>query len=89
MAAIAMEQQHSIGKTFGQRRIMQRGDDACALSAQLAELRQDFDLMVRVEMIARLIEQIDLRCLRQQCGHRRASLLAARERRDQRASRRP
>ena len=61
IAAVAIEQQCAIGEALGQRRIVQGGDDARAAGAQIAEQTQDLDLVMRIQMIARLIQQIDLR----------------------------
>ena len=80
MATIAVQQQHAIGEAIGQCRVVQRGDDARALTGEIAEQPQDLHLVQRVEVITRLIEQVDPRCLREQRGYRHTPLFTARER---------
>ena len=66
VAAIAVQQQRAIGEALGQRRIMQRRDDAGALAAQRAKHLEHLELMMRIEVIGRFIQQVDLRLLGQQ-----------------------
>ncbi len=59
---------------------MEGGDHRRAGRAALAESEQHVDLVVRVQVIGGLIEEEYCRLLRQQARHRRAALLATRQR---------
>ena len=83
MTAVTVQQQHAVGETIGQRGIVQRGDDAGALAVEVAEHSQHLDLVQWIEVIAWLIEQVDLRRLYQQRRHSHAPLLAPRQSRHQ------
>ena len=58
---------------------MQRGDDGAALIGELAEQAEHRELVVRIEVIGRLIEQKDARLLGEQCSHGHPALLPAGE----------
>ena len=64
------------------RQIVVRGDDEFPLVAQLAEELLEVVLRRLVEAGERLIEQKDMRLLRQRAGEESALLLAAGERAD-------
>jgi histidinol-phosphatase len=65
-AAVAEQQDHTICEARRQRRVMERRDDRAAGVRLRAEQLQHRDLMMRVEMIRRLIQQEDVRRLRKQ-----------------------
>ncbi len=58
---------------------MQRGNDGAALIGEPAEQAENCELVVRIEVIGRFIEQEDARLLGEQCGHRHPALLPAGE----------
>jgi len=58
---------------------VQRGNDGAALIGEPAEQAENCELVVRIEVIGRFIEQKDARLLGEQCGHRHPALLSAGE----------
>ena len=58
---------------------MQRGDDGAALIGESAEQAEHRELVVRIEMIGRLVQQENARLLGEQCGHGHPALLPAGE----------
>src|SRR5205807_9807051 len=74
---LAVEEQHVIEKLGHGREIVVRGDDEFSLVAQLAEELLEIVLRRLVEAGEWLIEQEDVRPLRERAGEKRALLLAA------------
>ena len=56
---------------------MKAGDYGCTAVSFIPEQTQGIQLMLRVEMVCRLVEQIQVRCLSQHLRDRQSPSLAA------------
>src|SRR5882672_9466036 len=81
-AAVALQQAGAIREAQREIRLVEAGDYGRTRARERAQPLQDAELLRRVEMVGRLVEQIDGRRLYQQPRDRGAALFAARESRE-------
>ena len=77
--AVLADQQGGVGKSRREIRIVQRDDDGRAAVRALAQQLQRLELVIRIELVGRLIQQEEARCLREDRRQRGAPPLAARQ----------
>jgi hypothetical protein len=63
-APVTVEQETPIRVAHGKIDVMQAGNNRCALIGFFPEQTQRIELVLRIEMICRFIEQVDIRLLR-------------------------
>ena len=81
-AAITEQQQRRVGKACGKTEVVQADDHGSAGVREAPEYPQHLQLMLRIQLVYRLVEQEDGRILGEDRGDREPPPLTARQRRN-------